>query len=210
MKNKMTKDKNTNTQEIETEAISELLREPEHVLKIFENLLKYIGEENVIKIKDLSNLTIHSASLYQDTDSILIATTIYALSKILERKKYREYPDWPDFLVGIKKNLEACYFAIRAKDVKAFRDSIANIMQSVEKLSGHLRDYVKQIFKKAKINKGSRIYEHGISLEQAAEVLGISVWELAEYVGQTGIANVEITITKPIAERLNIARKLFE
>jgi hypothetical protein len=190
--------------------VSEILREQEHVLKIFEQLLRYVEEENALKIKELSNLTIHSASLYQDEDSILIAIVTYALSKIFERKKYREYPDWPNFLAIIKKDLKQCYQAAKEKDIDNFRASINNIVKNVERLSGHLREYVKQIFRKARINKGSRIYEHGISFQQTAEILGISVWELAEYIGQTGIANVEITITKPVAERIKIARKLFE
>lgn len=190
--------------------ISEIQREPEHVKKIFKSLLKYIEEKDYTKIKELSNYTIHNASLYKDTESILIATTIYAISKILERKKYEEYEDWPIFYDSLKKNLSNCYKAIEENNVDLFRDSLSGVIKSVDKLGGHLREYLKQIFRKAKINKASRIYEHGISFGLTAEILGISLWELTEYVGQTGISNVPLTITKPITERMKFAKKIFE
>ncbi|MEM1535180.1 MAG: hypothetical protein QXE64_02510 [Candidatus Pacearchaeota archaeon] len=192
----------------ENEAVT--IREPEHLLKIFENLRQYIKEENAQKIKELSNFTIHSASIYQDTESISMAVIIYAISKIMERPKYREYSDWPVFFESIKKSIDGCYYALKQNKFEDFRKGLVEITKSIEKLSGHLRAYVEQIFRKARINKGSRIYEHGISFGQTAEILGITPWELAEYIGQTGIANVPLTITKPIFERIKIARELFE
>ncbi|MEM2932855.1 MAG: hypothetical protein QW622_01430 [Candidatus Pacearchaeota archaeon] len=202
----------TNNQSQENKELGGLreLREHEHVLKIFENLNIYLKEGNALKIKELSNLTIHSASIYQDTESISIAVIIYALAKIIERPKYREYKEWPEFYETIKKDVEICYQALKEKNLEMFRTSLNNITTSVNKLSGHLRDYVIQVFRKARINKGSRIYEHGISFGKTAEILGITQWELAEYIGQTGIANVPLTITKPIFERIKIVHELFE
>ena len=47
-------------------------------------------------------------------------------------------------------------------------------------------------------------------MEQTAKILGISVWELAEYAGQTGIADVNYAITMPIRERIKIAEGAFK
>ncbi len=186
------------------------IREYEHILNIFERLNKYIKEGDAAKIKELSNLTIHSASIYQDRDSISIAVVIYALSKIIERPKYKEYAEWPEFYNSIIKDIEICYTALKQKDFDTFRAHLESIALSANKLSGHLKDYIEQVFRKARINKGSRVYEHGVSFGQTANVLGITLWELAEYVGQTGISNVPLTVTKPISERIKIVRKLFE
>ena len=64
------------------------------------------------------------------------------------------------------------------------------------------------MFRRARINKASRIYEHGISLAQTAELLGITQWELMKYLGQTKIADKFDDEIKVI-DRLEHARKMF-
>lgn len=178
-------------------------------LNIFKELLEGLEKMDAIKIKELSNRTIHSASTKQDTDSIAIAVIVYAISKIIERKKYREYPSWPEFYKKIKKSLEKAYAALKEKNLEKFRESLNLISLAVKKLRGKLRDYIEQVFRKAQIAKGSRIYEHGISFSQTAEILDITLWELAEYVGQTGIGDVDLSVTKDVDERIKIAEKFF-
>ena len=72
-----------------------------------------------------------------------------------------------------------------------------------------MRNYIKDVFRKAEINKASRIYEHGISMQKTAELLGISIFELAEYAGSTGIGDVNLSITKDIGERIKIAKEIL-
>jgi len=72
-----------------------------------------------------------------------------------------------------------------------------------------LKIYIKDVFRKAQINKASRIYEHGISMEKTAKILGISVWELSEYVGKTRIDDINLGITTPIRKRIKLAEEVF-
>ena len=179
-------------------------------LEIFEKLIESIEKEEIGKIKELSNRTIHSAAINQDTESINIAVIVYAISKIIERKKYREYPEWPEFYKNIKFFVEKCYESLKQKNFEKFRENLVRIGECIKILKGNLKEYIEFIFRKARINKGSRIYEHGISFTQTAEVLGISLWELAEYIGQTGIGNVELSITKDVKERIKFLEEIFE
>jgi hypothetical protein len=183
--------------------------EKENVLNILIETKKAINENNVLALKLLSNRTIHTSSIYQDPDNIAIAVIVYALGKIIERKKYTNYPSWPKFYKNVLVQLDLAIISLKNNDFKKFRKAIKNIRKSVEKISGHLKTYIKEIFRKAHINKASRIYEHGISMQQTAKLLGISLFELAEYAGQTGIADVDLSITKPVQERLKIAQDLF-
>jgi len=80
----------------------------------------------------------------------------------------------------------------------------------MNKLDSKLSVYVEEVFDKAKINKGSRLHEHGLSLGRTAKILGVSEWELMDYVGKTGIADVKLNLTKNIGERLKFARSLFK
>ena len=83
------------------------------------------------------------------------------------------------------------------------------IRKAIGNLSGRFKKYIQDVFKKAEINKASRIYEHGISMEATAKLLGISMWELAEYTGNTGIGDVDLGITMPEKQRIKIAMEMF-
>jgi len=63
--------------------------EKEHVIKVLENTKIALKKEDVIQLKELSNQTIHSASIDQTSESILLAVIVYSLGKIIERGKYK-------------------------------------------------------------------------------------------------------------------------
>ena len=66
------------------------MQEKENVIDILEKTKSAVEREDILLLKDLSNRTIHTASIYADSDNIAVAVAVYSLSKILERKKYRE------------------------------------------------------------------------------------------------------------------------
>ena len=84
------------------------------------------------------------------------------------------------------------------------------IRGSIENLSGKLKKYIKEVFRNAEISKASRIYEHGISMEHTASLLGISQYELAEYAGRTGIPDVPENYTRNTKSRIKLAMEMFE
>jgi len=184
--------------------------ERRNIIDILKKAKQAIAKGDVLTLKNLSSRTVHSASIYKDPDSIAIAVVIYALSKILEREKYRSYKEWPALFRVIEESIEKSIRALENKKIKEFREALSQIRKAVSSLSGHLRTYILEVFRKAQVNKASRIYEHGISASETAKLLGITRFELAEYVGRTGIADVALSITTPIKERIKFARKLFE
>jgi len=62
----------------------------------------------------------------------------------------------------------------------------------------------------ARIKKGSRITEHGLSFGIVSQLLGISKWELMDYLGHTMVYDKENIRTKTTKERLNVAKRLFK
>lgn len=184
--------------------------EKENVLWILKETKTAVEKEDVIKLKELSNHTIHTSSIQQDPDNVAVAVVIYSLSKIIERKKYTYYKEWPSFYKNYLKSIDSAIAALEKEDIENFRENINNIRKEINKLSGRFKKYIQDVFRKAEINKASRIYEHGISMEQTAKLLGITIWELAEYAGQTGISDVDLSITMPIKQRIKQALEIFE
>jgi len=186
------------------------MQEPEHILEVLKEAREAVKVEDNIKLKELSNQTIHSASIHQDMDCIMIAVIIYSLSKILERTNFQAYPDWQNFFNSLMKHIELAIHSLEKDNVKKFRYELRKIRTSINKLTGNFKKHVQDVFRKAEINKASRIYEHGISMEKTSRLLGITIWDLAEYTGQTGISDVNLSITLPVKKRIQIAEEIFE
>ena len=98
---------------------------------------------------------------------------------------------------------------LKKNDDEHLREHLENLRKRVEGVSGKLKKYIQDVFVKAKINKASRIYEHGISLEKTASLLGITLYELANYAGQTGIPDVSLSRTMDVKSRIKIAMEFF-
>ncbi len=186
------------------------MQEKEHILEILEQTKRAIKEEDVIKLKELSNNTIHTSSIYQDPDNIALAVIIYSLSKIIERRNYKEYKEFDSFKKTYEKSIHKSIQFLKNNELEQYREQINQIRKTIEQLSGKLKVYIQDVFRKAQINKASRIYEHGISIEQTAKILGISVWELAEYAGKTGISNVNLSVTLPVKKRIKLTEDFFK
>jgi hypothetical protein len=184
--------------------------EKEHIIWVLKEAKAAVKEENIVRLKDLSNKTLHSASIEQDADSITLAVILYSLSKIIERKKYSYYEEWPAFYKKYMHYIHKAIISLEEDDFDGFRRDINHIRKQIDKLSGRFKKYIQDVFRKAEINKASRIYEHGISMEQTAKLLGVTIWELAEYAGQTGISDVDLSVTLPIKKRLEYAQEIFE
>lgn len=171
--------------------------------------LKAIQNKDVIKLRDISNHTIHDASIYQDEYSATMAVLIYSLYKIFERQDYRKYADWNMFYKTAVDNLKRAYFALKKNDDSHYEKHIRDIFDVIDSLDSRLKNYVRDVFIQAKIHKASRLHEHGISIGRTAEVLGISEWDVMDYVGSTGISDVDMNMSLEVKKRLRFARSLF-
>ena len=165
-------------------------------------ILKVKEEKDIVELKELSNHTVHNASIFQDEDSISIAILIYSLSKIIERK-FGEL----DFKLIL--NLSTLAFDyLKKDDIDEYRKTIKKLFDLISKIDSKLKLYIEEVIRQAQIKKGSQLYKHGISLARAAEILGISQWELMNYIGHTKIMDIEVKVD--IKSRLEFARELFK
>jgi hypothetical protein len=82
---------------------------------------------------------------------------------------------------------------------------------ALKNISGKLNEYIRDVFRKASINKASRIYEHGISMEKTAKLLGITMYELASYAGQRKeISEAPLGKTLGVKERIKLSEEMFK
>ena len=163
------------------------------ILNVLSQSKEILRQRNSFKLKELSNHTIHNASIFQDEDSVSVAVVIYALSKLLERTLVNT-----DQVIHLVEEAER---ALKAGRHDAYQKAMKRIFSFISRIDNKLKLYIDEVIMQAQVKKGSKLYDHGISMAQAAGILGISQWELMEYVGKTQMID-------KYPERLNIRKRL--
>ncbi len=186
------------------------MEEVSNIIRVLRETKTAINEKDSFKIKKLSDQTIHTATISQDPDNIVTAVLVYSIGKIIEREHYQKMPGWKKFYPLLLKNLDLAIIALEKNDVKRFRESIGQIKHSLNEISENLAIYIKQVFQKAEINKAFKIYEHGLSAQQVADLLGVSLWDLASYIGQSRVTEAKLNFSMPEKQRIKIAEEIFK
>ncbi|MFA5856593.1 MAG: hypothetical protein WC867_04495 [Candidatus Pacearchaeota archaeon] len=186
------------------------MEEKDHILEVLEDACSALKREEFLDIKRLSNEVIHNSSTSQDPDVISVAVILYSISKIMEREKHKDYKNWPKFYKNMINSLNALTVHLRKNNIDKFRNEMEFIRNLIQNISGSLKYYIQDVFRKASINKASKIYEHGISMEKTAKILGISIWELTEYAGQVQTSNNDSNAYLSVKERIKIAEEIFK
>ncbi|NQV08236.1 hypothetical protein HQ529_00100 [Candidatus Woesearchaeota archaeon] len=164
------------------------------------DILKEREEKDLIELKELSDHTIHNASIFQDKDSSSMAILIYSLSKIIERTGFID--------TKIEAMLISAMNSLKKDDFSGYKNKIKEIFKQLSSADIKLEMYIQEVVEQAQIKKGTKLYEHGISMAQAADVLGVSQWELMSYTGKTKLIDTEQKRTD-VKERLRFAKNLF-
>ncbi|MBI5073113.1 hypothetical protein HZA99_04805 [Candidatus Woesearchaeota archaeon] len=172
----------------------------EDIISVLNNGIQAILKGDLGMLREESDHIIHCSAIFQRQESIQTAVVIYALAKILERGKTID-----------AKVLDAMRKAIsfmQADNLRGFNTEIHTLFEMINTVDNQLSNYMQHVVTEAQIKKGSRIYEHGISLGQTAEIFGLSQWELMKYVGKTRVSEESVE-TIPVQQRMAFMRRLF-
>lgn len=179
------------------------------IINILKKGLKVVEKEDLIALDELSNHTIHDASIFQDKDSIKIAVIIYALAKIIKRGEEAD-KSWADDKKRIIQYIEHALIFLEKKNDKKYRKEISLLLKGIGSMDDKLKLYIDDVLAKARIVKGSKLYAHGVSMGLAADLLGVSQWELMSYVGKTKIIDRYKEEVVPVDQRVEYAKRLFQ
>lgn len=192
------------------EAISyEAYGDISNVVNVLKQALGAIENKDWTTLKKISNTTIHSAAIHQDSMNVIVAVLVYATSKILQRENYQQMDGWAEFYSSLIKNWQSMIKASEKGDMDVVVESAGKVRESLNEIGGDLGKYIKEIFRKAEINKAFKLYEHGLSSAQTAELLGVSLWDLSSYIGQSSISEARINMSMPVKERIKRTEEFF-
>jgi len=173
------------------------------ILSVLEQAIAALQAEDHHALGELSNHVIHDASIFQDDDSVSVAVLVYALSKVVQRCCDEKLP-FAHFIPLVQTARQL----LQEGKEDEYRQRISTLFAEIRKVDEKLKLYITEVLEKAKIKKASKLHEHGISLARTAELLGISQWELQDYIGKTRIPDIAAGVSA--RERLQRAREWFK
>ncbi|MSS74215.1 hypothetical protein EXS72_01080 [Candidatus Pacearchaeota archaeon] len=186
------------------------MEERQHLIDVLTKAKDALEQQDSSKLKDLSEQTIHSASVYQHTDFVLVAVITYALSKILERKEKLPIKNWQIFIREINNSLNLSISALQRNKQKLFISALEKIKHYLQNEANLISPIIQEVLRKAAINKASKIYEHGISLSKTTKILGVTPWELTEYLGEKESPHLHFNNTLDIRDRIKHTMDFFK
>lgn len=173
------------------------------LLQLLEASLFSIAKENAQQLNKLSDDAVQLASAYDDKFALRLAVLIYASSKLLGRCSFER-----GVCAGIQKGLLRAKQYLEIGRLSSFERELQKLLKLILSTDKKVPMFVDHILDSAQAKKGVGMHEKGMSIARAAELLGISRWELMKYAGVRRIPDSE-SLPVNIKDRLNFARRLF-
>ena len=183
------------------------MHEKNNVLRIVRKSIKAMKNNDSYGLKILSDQTNNTASRTQDPDNITLAVLVYSLSKLIERKKYHNLKGWKKFRDDVLLILNQLEKSLSSDNPKQTQNKMQKLRKNISKMTGDLNEHIQDVFRKASINKASKIYDHGISMEKTSKLLGVTMYEIAGYIGQKKSSDEEKD--SDVSQRIKLAQEMF-
>jgi hypothetical protein len=166
------------------EALAENVRYD--IIDVLEQVKDALERMDIDALSEWSNHIVHSIAIYREKRAVYVAIIAYSLSKLVEKKREHQVQKdkWSNFIANLLKEMVQAVEMLENKNIVKFDALIAQIMKQISDFDVSFSRYAQDVLEFSKVQKGARIYEHGISLSSIAEMLGVSKWDLMRKVGE--------------------------
>ncbi|MBU1111745.1 MAG: hypothetical protein ABIG93_03220 [archaeon] len=134
--------------------------------------------KDIEELKELSDHTIKDVTLYKNMDAISLAVLIYSIYKVSPSIQPEDYKKLFQEMKNASKNLGEKQFG-------RYNSSMKIMFDIIKKCSDETKTHVQDVLQAARIKKSTTLLEHGMSVARAAELMGISRWDILQYAGGT-------------------------
>jgi len=153
-------------------------------------------------LKDLSEHAIENIAIHKDLELVSVAVLIYSLYKI---KVCLAIADQKRIISEMRLAVQS----LKSKNFGRYNSSIRFLYELIRKCDSRIKEHLQDVMDAARIKKGTSLLQHGLSIGQAAGLMGLSNWDLQQYVGKTTFMDQHIEV-RPALSRLKTAMKIFQ
>ena len=165
-------------------------------------ILEKKDKNDVDQLRILSDHGIEDVAVHKNLDLISITVLIYSLYKIITSIPEKDYQ-------SIIKELQNAKSSLEKNQLGRYNSNIKNLFQLVRKSNAKVKVHLQDVMEAAKIKKSAALFEKGLSIGQAAGLMGLSNWDLQGYTGKT--TALEQHEEGILAEkRMSLALKIFK
>ncbi|NMA44476.1 MAG: hypothetical protein GX950_01530 [Candidatus Diapherotrites archaeon] len=172
-------------------------------------VLVLFREKRTLELRGLSNRLIREAAAENDYVKAELGVIAYALHKIESKSHFVNSPIWGKIKASVFKNIESAIFASKQKKTDLLLSYLKKIIGSINEADSNLGYYASSIYDKAKVKQASLAYSYGLSISQAAALVGADKKELQNYIGYTTMHDEEME-AKGIVKRVSELKELLE
>ncbi|MBW3011349.1 hypothetical protein KY326_03960, partial [Candidatus Woesearchaeota archaeon] len=148
------------------------------LLLVISSSLLALEKQEFFKLDNVSDQCLQSAALYHDEDVINLAIIIYSLSKISARNQIKPIANWNKIMESIHALLVSARHNLNRNHLDSFRADLKEILNKIAKADEKIGMYIDKVLHKARIKKGRKIYEQGLSIGETSELIGVNYWDL--------------------------------
>lgn len=175
----------------------EILFDLSETIKILE-----AKDPNVLpQLEKLSDHAIEDVAVHKDLDLISVTVLIYSLYKVQQCLQGKDFQ-------AILRELKQARQLLQQNRLGQYNQSIKTIFQLIRKCNVKIQQHMQDVLDAARIKKGTLLVQKGLSIGQAAGLMGLSNWDLQAYAGKT-TAFEQHDEAIPAMKRMKIALALF-
>lgn len=174
------------------------------LIKDIYSTIRILKEDKATASKDLQKLSEHvigDVALYRNVDAATLAVLIYSIYKTVSCVPNHKQQELLEGLEQIKTNIEK-------KQFTKYNAAIKRMFELLKDCNSQIKNHIQDVFYAAKIRKGTDLLEQGLSLARAADLMGVSRWDVLQY-GGSSVTHVDHKESWPAVKRLKLAREIF-
>ncbi len=141
-------------------------------------ILKIREKSDVEKLRVLSDHAIEHVALYKNLDIISVTVLIYSIYKAFSCIDDKDY-------AALLKELEKAKSALERDEFGRYNRSIKILYEIIRRCSSQTKEHLQDVMHAARIKKGTALLTKGLSIGQAAGLMGLSNWDLQQYAAKT-------------------------
>lgn len=182
---------------MQDEIKKEILYDLQQALQILEQR----EDKDIEELGKLSDHAVQDVALYKDLELVSITVLLYSLYKVGMNLSKEDYRD-------VLKELKSAQDTLQQGALGRYNRYIQSLFQLVKKSNAKIKEHLDDVMQAARIKKGTSLLQRGLSIGQAAGIMGLSNWDLQQYAGKT-TALEQHTEKIPGDKRVRAAFKLF-
>ncbi|MEK6938521.1 MAG: hypothetical protein AABX04_05735 [Nanoarchaeota archaeon] len=165
------------------------------------DILKTKDSSDIEELKNLSEQAIEDVAVHKDIDLISATVLVYSIYKVLPEIKEEDYKD-------LMVELESALSNLQQNQLGRYNQKIKSLYDILRRDNSDVKMHLQDVMHAARIKKSASLLKKGLSIGQAAGLMGLSNWDLQQYVGGTTLLGQHKEIY-PANKRLGLALKLF-